>query len=136
MLEMIVLILQIVYLHFSAIYLLVKDSDTLINLILHLFLLIGGYHLELILECLQFFLIMCQFILYLLALLNHVLHLAHQVVNGIKLLLRWIGRRLALRMTTLCKRTLTGTSLIHDHLLFSCRPLTGVLKLMILILRC
>lgn len=74
---MIVLILQIVYLHFSAVYLLVEDCDTLINLILYLLLLVRRYHLELILKCFQFLLIMCQFILDLLALLDHILHLTH-----------------------------------------------------------
>lgn len=47
---MIIFILQIINFHFPAIYLLVEDSDALMDLILDLLLLISRYHLELILK--------------------------------------------------------------------------------------
>ena len=78
---MIIFILQIIDFHFPAVYLLVEDGDTLIDLILHLLLLVSGYHLELILKSFQFLFIVRQLVLHLLSFLNHILHLAHQVVD-------------------------------------------------------
>lgn len=84
LLQMVVPILQSLDLLFLTVNLLIQNLHTLVHLLLHLFLPLRRYHLELLLKILKFLLIHIEIVLDMLAFLDDVLHLIHDA-DGVEL---------------------------------------------------